>query len=257
MGVTPPDALAPDRPARRAACPARLRASVIAVSRGADVAGTAPSTVMRRAPSPPPPSSRASASIASTGTPVCALRACSIARRRRPGPGCAPQPPRPGSARPRPAAQISGTSGSSGSARSSSPVRTKPVESANMASAATSTVGSFFGQDGVLETDRARDDARIRRRRADAVACGRLAILGEIGFEQIALRLGIALERAQLHVLLVGRGRLPLELIETGAERRRPCALGELGVVLERARQPIGLARASAARGRRSAPATP
>ena len=62
--------------------------------------------------------------------------------------------------------------------------------------------------------DRARDDARIGRHRAEAVARGRLAILGEIGFEQIALRLGLALQRAQLHVLPAGRGRLLLELVE-------------------------------------------
>ena len=46
--------------------------------------------------------------------------------------------------------------------------------------------------------------------RADAVARGRFAVLRQIGFEQIALRLGIAFERAQLHVLLVARCRLPL-----------------------------------------------
>ena len=37
-------------------------------------------------------------------------------------------------------------------ALSNSPVRTKPTDSANTPSAATSTVGSFFGQDGVFET---------------------------------------------------------------------------------------------------------
>ena len=61
---------------------------------------------------------------------------------------------------------------------------------------------------------RPRDDARVGGRRRDAVARGRLAVLGEIGFEQIALRLGLALERAQLHVLVAGRGGLALELIE-------------------------------------------
>ena len=56
-------------------------------------------------------------------------------------------------------------------------------------------------------------------RGTDVVARGRFAIFRQIGFEQIALRLGLALERAQLHVLLVGRGGLLLELVEAGAER--------------------------------------
>ena len=65
---------------------------------------------------------------------------------------------------------------------------------------------------------RARDDARVGGRRRDAVARGRLAVFGEIGFEQIALRLGLALQRAQLHVLVAGRGGLALELVERRAQ---------------------------------------
>ena len=129
-----------------------------------------------------------------------------------------------------------------GSAPSSSLVRMKPADSANMASAETSTIGSFLGQDGVFDTAGGRDDAGIRRGRADAVARGRLAVLGQIGLQQIALRLGIALERAQLHVLLVGRRGLPLELVETRTLSPSTLALRELGVVLERARQPVGFA---------------
>ena len=69
----------------------------------------------------------------------------------------------------------------------------------------------------------------------EAVARGRLAIFGKIGLQQIALRFGVALERAQLHVLPVGRCRLVLELIEACGERIDARA-GKLGVVLERAR---------------------
>src|SRR6516165_12718415 len=86
-----------------------------------------------------------------------------------------------------------------------------------------------------------RDDSRVGRGRAEAVACGCLAELGEIRFEQIALRLGIALERAQLHILLVGRGRLALERIERQAQLIN-LAAGKLGVVFQRARQPVGFA---------------
>ena len=54
------------------------------------------------------------------------------------------------------------------------------------------------------------------------------------------MRLRVALERAQLYVLLVGRGGLALELVEAGAERLDARA-GDLGVVFERACEPIGL----------------
>ena len=91
-----------------------------------------------------------------------------------------------------------------GAAASSAPVTMKPADSAKAAKAAISTVGSFFGKVRLDRRAGARNDARFRRRGVDVVARGRLAIFGEIGFEQIALGLGLALERAQLHVLLVG-----------------------------------------------------
>ena len=123
---------------------------------------------------------------------------------------------------------------------SSSPVVMKPAEMNSVASVAISTIGIFFGKYGVFDTT-AREMMRAsRRHRAEAVARGRLAILGEIGFEQVALRLGFALQRAQLHVLLVGRRRLPLELVETA----RSCstrAPAMLRVVLERTREPLRL----------------
>ena len=118
----------------------------------------------------------------------------------------------------------------------------KPTASVNMPSAAISTVGIFFGHDGVLETIAARDDARIRRRRADVVAGGRLAIFGEIGFEQIALRFRLALERAQLDVLLVRRRRLLLELVEAGAERLAAASPATLASFSNATREPLGLA---------------
>ena len=102
----------------------------------------------------------------------------------------------------------------------------------------------------------ARDDAGVGGGRRDAVARGRLAIFGEIGFEQIALRLGLALQRAQLHVLVAGRGGLPLELVEIRgrafrAARRRPWRRFP-------ASAPSGrLRRGSAGRDRRPAPASP
>ena len=85
----------------------------------------------------------------------------------------------------------------------------------SVASVAISTIGSFFGKYGVFDTTRARDDARIGRRRAEAVARGRLAILGEIGFEQVALRLGLALAaRAARTSCSLVEARLLLELVE-------------------------------------------
>ena len=70
-----------------------------------------------------------------------------------------------------------------------------------MPSAATSTVGNFFGHDGMFDGVAVEITRASGRSRTDAVARGRLTIFGEIGFQQIALRLGVALERAQLHVL--------------------------------------------------------
>ena len=64
----------------------------------------------------------------------------------------------------------------------------------------------------------------------------RFTVFGEIGFEQIALRLAFALKRAQLHVLLIGLRGHPLDLIEAGSQRFEAVA-GDLGVVVERARQ--------------------
>ncbi len=64
------------------------------------------------------------------------------------------------------------------------------------------------------------------------VARGRFAVFGQIGFEEVALRFGVALERAQLHVVFVRRHRLALELVEGRELRRNPC-IGELGVVFQ------------------------
>ena len=90
---------------------------------------------------------------------------------------------------------------------SSAPVTVKPADSAKAAKAAISTVG-YFLRIGRLDGGRcARNDARLRRRGVDVVARGSLAVFGEIGFQQIALGLGVALERAQLHVLLVAARR--------------------------------------------------
>ena len=77
------------------------------------------------------------------------------------------------------------------------------------------------------------DHPRIGRRRGDGVAGARLAVFGQIRFEEVALRFGVALERAQLHVVFVGGRRLALELVEAGKLRGDP-GVGELGVVFER-----------------------
>ena len=100
----------------------------------------------------------------------------------------------------------------------------KPAEMNSVASVAISTIGSFFGKYGVFDAA-AREMMRASAGAAKAVARRRLAIFGEIGFEQIALRLGLALQRAQLHVLPVGRGGLLLELVEAGAAAFRRARL--------------------------------
>ena len=82
----------------------------------------------------------------------------------------------------------------------------------------------------------ARDGASVARGRTEAVARCRLAILGEIGLEQITLRLGLALERAQLDVLSVGRCRLHLELVERALQEFDACAR-DARIVLERTRK--------------------
>ena len=220
---------------------------------------SAPTTVIRRAPSPAAPSSRASASIASSGTPAAARAASStLAAGTDHGPAHVERGSLDGGPVPSASALAGGTTGATddgtaaacaGGAPSNALVSTKPADSANMASAATSTVGSFFGHDGVLET------TAVEMMRASGEAAPMLSravasrYLAKVGFEQIALRLGIALERAQLHVLLVARGGLALELVEAGAERIDLGAC-ELGVVLERACQPVGFRRASGVRDR-------
>src|SRR5262245_11200258 len=113
----------------------------------------------------------------------------------------------------------------------------KASDSRNAAIVAMMTIGTFLGNEGELEM-MARE---IARREAQRVARIRLAILGEIGFQQVALRLGLALECAQLHVLLAVAGRVALELIEVGAEALHPCA-GDAGVVLKRTHQLLALA---------------
>src|SRR5579883_2594257 len=86
----------------------------------------------------------------------------------------------------------------------------------------------------------ARDHARIRRRRIDRVMRARFAIFGEIGLQQIALRFGVALERAQLHIVAVDGSRLLLELVKD-RDLRIHARAGKLGVVLERARHGLRL----------------
>jgi hypothetical protein len=104
-------------------------------------------------------------------------------------------------------------------------------------SADASAVGSFFSQ-VAWSTPGPRDDAGVGGRGPDGIARGRLAVFGQIGFRQVALRLGIAIEGAQLHVLLVGGSRLVLELVEAGAERLD----AGVGVADECAGEPFGLA---------------
>ena len=84
--------------------------------------------------------------------------------------------------------------------------------------------------------DGARDDAAIGRRRLNILPRRRLAIFGEIGFQEVALRLGLALQRAGLHVLAVGRGRLLLDLFEAVGQAI-DTAGGDPGIVLQRARK--------------------
>ena len=70
----------------------------------------------------------------------------------------------------------------------------------------------------------------------DRLSRRRFAILRQIGFQQIALRLGFAFQRAKLYVLAVGRRGLFLQLIEAGGQILHPAA-GDPRIVLERARQ--------------------
>ena len=64
--------------------------------------------------------------------------------------------------------------------------------------------------------------------------------LARYGFQQVALGLGVALERAQLHVLLIARRDELLHRVEACRQRYQSVA-GELGVVVELARQPLAL----------------
>jgi hypothetical protein len=96
----------------------------------------------------------------------------------------------------------------------------------------------LLGEIRSVGDDRAENDARLRRDRAEAVAGGGLAIFGEVRLQQVALGFGFALERPQLHVLVVGGGGLALELVEIAAEAVDAGA-GDARVVLERVHQPL------------------
>src|SRR3990172_10290015 len=76
------------------------------------------------------------------------------------------------------------------------------------------------------------DDGCLCRHRAYIVARARIAIAGKIGFEEIALRLGLALEGPQLDLSLAQARSLRLHIVEAAAERCLPGA-GDLGLVLE------------------------
>jgi hypothetical protein len=125
----------------------------------------------------------------------------------------------------------------SGAARGLSPLKSAPVTTNAIAD---QHDRQLLREERDVRHHGARDDAGVGGGRGDAVARGRLAVLGEIGFEQIALRLGLALERAQLHVLVAGRGGLPLELVERTGERLEAGAR-DPGVVFQRARHPLAL----------------
>ncbi len=121
----------------------------------------------------------------------------------------------------------------------SSPVTIEPADSISVASVAISTIGSFFGNAGMLET-MAREMMRASDGTALEVLAGRrLAEAGEIGFEQVALRPRLALERPQLHVLAVGRGGLLLQLIQARAHAFGAGA-GDARVVFQAARDLAG-----------------
>ena len=79
---------------------------------------------------------------------------------------------------------------------------------------------------------RAADDGGLRRHRAHVVARAGVAIAGEIGFQQIALGLGLALERPELDLGLAQAGGLRLHFVEAAAQRGLPGA-GDLGLVLQ------------------------
>jgi hypothetical protein len=90
-------------------------------------------------------------------------------------------------------------------------------------------IGGRIGNGG------AGNDAAVSRRRLDILAGVRLAVFRQIRFEQIALRLGFALERAELHVLAVVGRSLLFQLVEARHQAIDP-ADGEARVTLERAR---------------------
>src|SRR5207237_6262392 len=95
-------------------------------------------------------------------------------------------------------------------------------------------IGWGIGNDG------AGNDAAIGWRRIDILAGIGLAVFGKIGFEQVALRLGFALQRPQLDVLAVARRRLLLQLLQARAQAFDPPASNPR-IVVERARDLAGL----------------
>ena len=88
--------------------------------------------------------------------------------------------------------------------------------------------------------DGAGNNAAIRGCRVDILAGIGLAVLGKIGFKQVALSLGFALERPQLDVLAIARRRLLLQLLQARAQAFDPPASNPR-IVVERARDLAGL----------------
>ena len=70
------------------------------------------------------------------------------------------------------------------------------------------TIGSDLREIGLRRHGGAGEDAGVRRQIVAVAARRRLAVAGEIGFQQLALRGGLALQRAQLDFLFAGARRL-------------------------------------------------
>ena len=116
----------------------------------------------------------------------------------------------------------------------------KPAEMNSVASVAISTIGSFFGKYGVFDTaarEMMRASLGTAPRLSRAVAS---VFFARYEFEQVAQRLGLALQRAQLHVVSAVGRRLPLELVEARAQRLDARAR-DARIVFQRTRKALRL----------------
>ena len=95
----------------------------------------------------------------------------------------------------------------------------------------------LLGEIGIARDDGAGEDTRIGGQIMMVLARRRLAIAGHVGLEKLALRVGVALQRVELNLLLARLAGLRLQLVEF-MRQVSLAATGDVGRILEALRAP-------------------